>query len=771
MSKSLQTFFAVLIIISGVIWSFYNTRPQVKLSREIPTDQFSTARALEHVKALAKEPHFVGSTAHSYARNYIVSQIEELGLIVETQENYTIQKEGILTRPQNIMTRIKGSGTGKALLLMTHYDSAMHSSPGASDAASGVATILEGIRAYLASGKIPENDIILLFTDAEELGLNGAQLFVEEHPWAADVGLALNFESRGSGGNSFMFLETNDGNSVLIDLFAEADVEYPVTNSLVYSVYKMMPNDTDLSVLREQGDIDGFNFAFIDDHFDYHTATDTPANLDIRTLAHQGSYLMPMLNYLSTASLEKVSSKDDDLFFTFPGFGFVNFPISWILPLLILAGVLLVSLIFLGRYRNRLPLAAAVKGFIPLLLSIVISGLLSYFFWQLMLILYPGYLEMEHGFTYNGYWYIAAVIFLSLAVCFYVYHKFRKPNNTHYLLIAPLILWIIISSLAAIYLEGAAYFILPVFFGLIQLLLLLVIPKISPVIIAFLCLPAIFILMPFIVSFPVALGLGMLFLSGVLIALLFPLLWPVFGYFRNNQMLGFVSFLIFFGMFLTAHFKAEFNEERPRPNSLVYLYDEDLDLATWNTYDNSFDEYTAPFFSEAVVESPDMNWFNSKNGSRFSYSAVAPQIMISKPFISVEKIEDKDPGEETYNVKIAFNRKVNRIDLFTDRNIDFTQFTANGREAGNLQPGKSDLHVFKNRWSDRLLTYYAANQDTLRLQMSLKAGINPEITILEAAYDLHDNPQLRVPPRSPAMIPRPFVMNDAIVVKKTFKLE
>ncbi len=126
------------------------------------------------------------------------------------------------------MARIEGSGDGNALLLMSHYDSAMHSSPGASDAASGVATILEGLRAYLASGNTPENDIIILFTDAEELGLNGADLFVEEHPWAKEVGIALNFESRGSGGNSFMLLETNDGNKALIDHFSEAGVQYPV---------------------------------------------------------------------------------------------------------------------------------------------------------------------------------------------------------------------------------------------------------------------------------------------------------------------------------------------------------------------------------------------------------------------------------------------------------------------------------------------------------------------------------------------------------------
>jgi Zn-dependent M28 family amino/carboxypeptidase len=40
--------------------------------------------------------------------------------------------------------------------------------------------------------------IIILFSDAEELGLNGAALFVTQHKWAKDIGLVLNFEARGS---------------------------------------------------------------------------------------------------------------------------------------------------------------------------------------------------------------------------------------------------------------------------------------------------------------------------------------------------------------------------------------------------------------------------------------------------------------------------------------------------------------------------------------------------------------------------------------------
>ena len=64
------------------------------------------------------------------------------------------------------------------MLLLTHYDSNPHSSLGASDAGSGVVTILEGIRAFLAKNTPPKNDIIILISDAEELGLLGAKAFV-----------------------------------------------------------------------------------------------------------------------------------------------------------------------------------------------------------------------------------------------------------------------------------------------------------------------------------------------------------------------------------------------------------------------------------------------------------------------------------------------------------------------------------------------------------------------------------------------------------------
>ncbi|WP_423817914.1 M20/M25/M40 family metallo-hydrolase [Salinimicrobium sp. TIG7-5_MAKvit] len=770
MAKNIQALIALLVLIAGISWSVQGTRPYVDLDKEVPANEFSTARAVNHVQALAQQPHYVGSAAHSHVRNYIVDQLENLGLLIEMQEGFTLNKTGTLVRSQNILARIAGKGEGPALLLMSHYDSAMHSSPGASDAASGVATILEAIRAYRASGNVPDNDIILLFTDAEELGLNGAELFVKEHPWAANVGLALNFESRGSGGNSFMLLETNGGNKALIDLFTEAEVSYPVTNSLAYSVYKMLPNDTDLTVLREQGNINGLNFAFIDDHFDYHTATDIPENLDARTLAHQGSYLVPLLKYSASAPLSSLNSEEDVLFFDIPGLNLVTYPYSWIFPLLFISLLLLLAVIIFGMLKKKLRVKPMLKGFLPLLLSLFLAGLAGYFFWEFALWFYPQYQEMEHGFTYNGYWYLAAIIFLALAICFYVYHRFRKPQNTHELLVAPLILWWIISALAAVYLKGAAYFVLPLMFGIVQLFILILDLKWKLILLAFLSLPDIFILMPFILSFPVALELKMLFLSAVLVVLLFVLLWPVFGALRSNQLFGFVSFVIFIGLFLVAHFKSEFNEARPRPNSLVYVVDKDRNIATWNTYDAGLDTFTAAYFEDAEAAQQEY-WFGSKNGSSFSKTAPAPQIMLPAPYISVQKASYEAEGEDVYHVKIAPNREINRMALFADKTINFKSFKANGLEAGYLQPDQSELHVHKNRWWDQLLSYYAVSKDTLRLEMTVKEGLQPKITLLEASYDLFENPQLQVPARDEDMIPRPFVLNDAIVVKKTFVLQ
>jgi len=565
-----------------------------------------------------------------------------------------------------------------------------------------------------------------------------------------------------------MFLETNHGNASLIDHFVKADPDFPVTNSLAYSVYKMLPNDTDLTVLREVGGINGFNFAFIDDHFDYHTANDTPVNLDLNTLAHQGSYLMPLLTYFSQFPLEDLNSSQDVLFFNIPILDMVTYPFTWIWPMWILAAALFIGLIIYGSVQKRLDPLSMFKGFLPLLISLVGAGLGTFLLWKLCLYLYPQYREMEHGFTYNGYLYIAAVVSLSLSICFYVYRRFRGEKDHGELFIAPLLLWLLICALAAAFLPGAAYFVLLIFFGLLQLFVLIRQKSPNLLLMSLLSLLALFILLPFIQSFPVALGLKILFVSAILVVFLWTLFWPVFRSYRGLKFLGSLSIFCFFVLLLTAHFKSDFTEKRQKPNSLVYLQDADTRTASWNTYDGMEDEWTRDFFGNSYIPGDGESQFSSKYNSGFTRRASAPLIPVEGPEILVRKL---DSLMHSYEVTIVPQRNINRMEIYTEKPFNFTEFTANGLEADPVSDDVGALHIFRNRWQNRLLTFYVADQDSLTLNFSFSGDFLPIFTIYEASNDLLTNKLLQVPPRGKNMIPRPFVLNDAVLVKQSFTLE
>jgi hypothetical protein len=282
MKKNYVSLYSTLFFLAILALAFLTMMPQWTSEEEGSLTDFSTQRAFKQVRAISRQPHFVGSRNHEEVANYLLKELQKLGLETSIQEGYTLSDWGNLVKSKNLLARIKGTDSSKALLLLSHYDSAPHSySLGASDAGSGVATILESVRTFLYNKTKHKNDIIILFSDAEELGLNGAALFVTQHQWAKEVGVVLNFEARGSSGPSYMLMETNGGNAGLVHEFAAAKVPLPASNSLMYSIYKMLPNDTDLTVFREQGNIQGYNFAFIDDHYNYHTAQDDSKHLSL----------------------------------------------------------------------------------------------------------------------------------------------------------------------------------------------------------------------------------------------------------------------------------------------------------------------------------------------------------------------------------------------------------------------------------------------------------------------------------------------------------
>nr|WP_315141508.1 M28 family peptidase [uncultured Flavobacterium sp.] len=764
MKKSHSSILSVLFILAFLGFVFFTMMPQWPSDDDAPLAEFSTQRALEQVKNISQKPHFVGSENHDVVGNYLVKELQNLGLETSIQEGYSFSDWGTLTKCKNILARIKGNNSDKALLLLTHYDSAPHSySHGASDAGSGVATILESVRAFTYNKKQHKNDIIILFSDAEELGLNGAALFVTQHHWAKEVGLVLNFEARGSSGPSYMLMETNAGNSGLVKEFSAANAQYPVSNSLMYSVYKMLPNDTDLTVFREQGNIQGYNFAFIDGHYNYHTAQDDLNHLDKNTLAHQGKYLMPLLDYFSNANLNTTQTTEDDVYFSIP-FTFISYPFSWVLPMVIIAFMLLLFLIFIGMGKRLLSFPEMAKGFIPLLGSLLVSGLITFLGWKLLLVIYPQYNDLLNGFTYNGHDYIAAFTLLSLSICFAFYQRFsaKKVTMNHY--VAPLFLWILINGLLAFFLKGAGFLIIPAFAGLLMLASFVLTQRSKWVLNLFLGIPALLVIAPFIQMFPIGLGLKVLFGSAILAVLTFGLLLPVFGSFMRKGMASIILLVLAICFFAKAHYYSGYELGKAKSNSLIYILDADKNKATWATYDTILDEWTKTYLGQNPRDAAALSSVSlpSKYNSFFTFTADAPMKVLSRPV--VEFLKDSIVGGNRYlKIRITPTRKVNRYDILANEALVIQNFKANGLFLLGQKGSKYE------RKGKKLLSYYVVDQLPLEIEFSVATSSVLDLDLLESSFDLMTNPLFAMTQRESWMMPTPFVLNDAVVIRQKIK--
>ena len=764
MKTKFQSVYSVILLSLFLVGIFYFMLPHTATDINVPLGKFSTQRALEKVKQISQKPHFVGSENHENVAQYLFKELQDLGLDPAFQEGFTFTEKGILVKTKNIIAKIKGTQNNNALLLLSHYDSAPHSaSLGASDDASGVATILEGIRAFLHKASKQQNDIIILFTDGEELGLNGAALFVTQHKWAKSIGVAINFEARGSSGPSYMLMETNQGNAKMVEAFSNANTPVPVSNSLMYSIYKLLPNDTDLTVFREQAKIQGFNFAFIDSHFNYHTMQDKYENLDAKSLAHNGSYIMPLLNYLINADLKNLNSVNDKVYFTIP-FAFISYDFSCNLPFLIIGFGLLLIFLFLGLGKRTLDFKLILKGFIPFFSALVFSGLLSFLGWKLILLLYPQYNDILQGFTYNGHDYIYGFVSFTLAICFFFYRKTSIRNSEINLTIVPIFIWLLLNILIYYKLEGAGFLIIPVIASLLMVGVFVITQKSNWFLNCLLALPSLIILVPFIILFPIGLGLKILFVSSILSVLTFGLLLPIFGSFLQKSIWSILCLIVAVGFFTKAHLNSDFTSKKAKPNSLLYVYNVDKKQANWVTYDKNLDVWTKTIFGENSKSGVDLNKNSmySKYNTEYTFAKVAPLAKISPPTVSF--LKDTIIGNQRHlKIEIAPNRKVNRYDIFAPEADVFNNFRANNVK---LIGSKTVAHP---RNGQKLLTYFVADSTTLTLQFSVPRMQKINLSLKESSFDLLTNSLFKIAPRKANMIATPFVVNDAIVIEQKIK--
>ncbi|HYZ88271.1 MAG TPA: M28 family peptidase, partial [Myxococcales bacterium] len=371
--RSAQLLGALVIVAVFVAASGVSYRAPSPKAADAPATEFSAGRARDVLRALVGdgEPHPTGSMAATRLRQRIVARLEQLGYQPELQERFACGAVRICARVTNVLARLDGTSPGKAVLLSVHYDS-VPAGPAASDDGVGVAAALEVARALRTGGAL-KNPVFFLFNEGEENDLLGAEAFTSGHPWARQVGAVVNLEARGTTGPSLMF-ETSDESGWLIDLFARTSAR-PASNSIYYTIYKLLPNDTDLTVYKRRG-LAGLNFAFIGGETRYHTPRDDFAHANPGSLQHHGDNALGMVRALAQADLDS-PPRSELAFFDVLAFGIVRWPLGWMPVLAVLAALLLIAAAVRTGRRGELTAGGVAWGLAAFAASVAGTGLVG----------------------------------------------------------------------------------------------------------------------------------------------------------------------------------------------------------------------------------------------------------------------------------------------------------------------------------------------------------------------------------------------------------
>ncbi|MCY7294882.1 M28 family peptidase [Alteromonas sp. a30] len=346
----------LIVLASG----FYSV-PQSDVEAFVSAKGYSTDNVRQHLSVIARAPHPTGSAEIKRVRDYLVNSLRSLGAQTEVQQA-DVQKnvfgKPFMAHVENVLGFFPSSHTEKPtrnpaetrplLVLMGHYDS-FSQSHGANDNGHAVATILETMRVIQAQGGA-KNDILVLFTDAEEQGTLGITAFMEQHPKAQNIGLVINFEARGSKGPLRLF-ETSSNNSALIQAFAQA-APFPIADSFFYSLYQVMGNYTDMTVSLAHG-VQGINLAYSDGFYHYHTLGDSIENVSEASLLHAASYALSLTEYFAQQPLP-LEASSDHVYFNLTPQHFMHYPVWGTYALAVLVLILFINLVRLqGRYSTK----------------------------------------------------------------------------------------------------------------------------------------------------------------------------------------------------------------------------------------------------------------------------------------------------------------------------------------------------------------------------------------------------------------------------------
>jgi hypothetical protein len=750
MDNSLKHTFVVLfcaLVAIGI--GLRQTYPPEAVSADAPPDMFSAHRALMDVKRIGLKPHPTGTSKNTQIRRYLTESIAALGYTPENQSTLVVNpNKQSMARIHNILVRVPGIKPGKAVLLSAHYDS-VATGPGGADDAASVAAMLEVLRTLKHTPRL-SNDVVFLFTDGEEMGLFGAHAFINQHPWAKDIGLALNFEYRGNRG-AFMMFETSSGNGKLIEGLADSKAAV-WTNSLMYEVYKRLPNDTDFTVIKNSG-IPGVNFAAIEGHTAYHTALDRPEFLDKDSLQQEGNIMLALIRQFGNTSLVNLKS-DDRIYFDLAGFGLIHYSSSWVSPLngvLVALFVIAVGLRFKNKQVSALPLLLSPWVFLSVTASLAFG---SHLLWQAINLLHPGYDSFAQGDTYNSHWYLAAFLLLNISLFGILHSLTSRWFNPDESFTGAAACWLLLAVTSGIIFPGASFLLTWPLAAMLSASILASMQAEKPgaktltIYLFFIgSLPGLLLFTPLIKGLFIGLTPRMIAVVVVFLCLLSGLLTPVVtGLFHRKKILNglLLSTLI---CFAAGSATSGFDAEHPRQNTLFYALDSNTQSAYWLSTDKQLDHWTKTFFGNQKEQRYVPGIFG---GAPLKlWSADAPILSLSPP--EIETLDDStSDGKRTLTIKIKSARHTPKLNM-----------TIEGIEIlASKVAGLAYTSAPQTNWR---LKAYGLNDEDLVIEITVKPDKPFTLRISDVSYGLPDIKQTVRPSDS---IAKPGEYSDTVVVVK-----
>ncbi len=91
-----RTFAIWCVVLCAVLLALYRFSPPKELALDAPSTEFSSARALAHLRIFAEQPHAIGTATHARVRDYLFAELISSDLLqrfkkLRLRRNFLVQ--------------------------------------------------------------------------------------------------------------------------------------------------------------------------------------------------------------------------------------------------------------------------------------------------------------------------------------------------------------------------------------------------------------------------------------------------------------------------------------------------------------------------------------------------------------------------------------------------------------------------------------------------------------------------------------------------------